>query len=124
MVCLWAAASAMASGNAAPVIKQTVIAPAKAVKAKSVVESGNTQVTPETIPALGDAFIAQNELRIFLNRPAAISVFNARGQMVFHLDSHRAWESVPLSGVTTGFLYLTVREGQVESTKKFVYTGK
>jgi hypothetical protein len=74
--------------------------------------------------ALADAFIAQNVLRIYLDRPAAVTVYNSRGQQVAHLDSRRAMETVPLQGITTGFIYLTVRTGQGELTKKLVYTGK
>jgi hypothetical protein len=79
-------------------------------------------VTPK--PILADAFIAQTVLRVYLNRPAAISVFNARGQQIFHLDSQRPMEAVPLLGISTGFIYLTVRTAQGEMTKKLVFTGK
>jgi hypothetical protein len=75
-------------------------------------------------PALGDAFIAQNTLRIYLDKPASISVFNARGQLVFRQDSQRQMEALPLQGMPTGFLYLTLRAGQTELTKKLLYTGK
>jgi hypothetical protein len=74
--------------------------------------------------ALADAFIAQNVLRVYLDRPAAVTVYNSRGQLVVHLDSRRAMEAVPLQGITTGFIYLTVRTAQGELTKKLVYTGK
>lgn len=74
--------------------------------------------------ALADAFIAQSVLRVYLDRPASITVFNSRGQQVAHLDSRRAMEAVPLQGITTGFIYLTVRTAQGELTKKLVYTGK
>jgi hypothetical protein len=33
-------------------------------------------------------------------------------------------ETVPLAGITTGFVYLTVRAGKTEATRKLVYTGK
>lgn len=75
-------------------------------------------------PILGDALISQNTLRIFLDRPASISVFNARGQLVFHQDSQRQMETLPLQGMQTGFLYLTLRSGSNELTKKLLYTGK
>jgi hypothetical protein len=29
-----------------------------------------------------------------------------------------------LQGITTGFVYLTVRAGKAEATRKLVYTGK
>lgn len=73
---------------------------------------------------LGEAFIVQNHLQVYLDRPASISVYNARGQQIFHVESRASMESVPLMGVNTGFLYLTVRAGQTELTKKLVYTGK
>ncbi|GEM_PF-3483100 len=75
-------------------------------------------------PALGDAIVSQNTLRIFLDRPASISVFNARGQLVYRQDSQRQMETLPLQGMPTGFLYLTLRAGQSELTKKLLYTGK
>jgi len=74
--------------------------------------------------ALADAFIAQNVLRVYLNRPASISVYNSRGQQVYRLDSQRPMEAVPLQGITTGFIYLTVHTAQGETTRKLVYTGK
>ena len=74
--------------------------------------------------SLGDGFISQNTLRIYLDAPAAISVFNTRGQLVYHLDSQQKMVLVPLQGIPTGFLYLTLRSGQNELTKKLVYTGK
>lgn len=101
--------------------------PAKAAPAADeAVSQGKPQsaVAPDVKPLLGEAFIVQNHLQVYLNRPAAIYVYNARGQQVFHTDSHSALESVPLLGMSTGFLYLTVRSGQTELTKKLVYTGK
>lgn len=74
--------------------------------------------------SLGDAFIAQNSLRIYLSRPATISLYDARGQTLFHLESTRPTEALPLAGLPTGFLYLTLRAGPIELTKKLVYTGK
>lgn len=77
-----------------------------------------------TAESLGDAFITQNSLRIYLSRPAAISLHNARGQTLFQLESARPTEVLPLAGLPTGFLYLTLRSGQLELTKKLVYSGK
>lgn len=74
--------------------------------------------------SLGDGFISQNTLRIYLDIPATISVFNTRGQLVYHLESQQKMVLVPLQGIPTGFLYLTLRSGQNELTKKLVYTGK
>jgi|SRR4051812_29433512 len=85
---------------------------------------GNTQVTSEAKSPLADAFIAQGSLHVFLDRPASVTVYNARGQQIFHRDSHAAVETVPLQGASTGFVYLTVRAEKTEATRKLVYTGK
>lgn len=85
---------------------------------------GNTQVTSEAKSPLSDAFIAQGTLRVFLDHPASVTVYNARGQQVYHRDSMGPVETVPLQGITTGFVYLTVRAGKTEATRKLVYTGK
>jgi hypothetical protein len=145
----WAGASeAKASGSPAPVPAKTALTvPAKAIKPVKPKEAplpqaskggipddiSNLQgtVAPASEPAqsapkpiLADAFIAQTILRVYLNRPAAIFVYNSRGQQVYHLDSQRAVEAVPLQGMSTGFVYLTVRTAQGEMTKKLVFTGK
>jgi hypothetical protein len=78
----------------------------------------------ETRDVLGDAFIFQNTLRIYLSRPATVTVYNARGQLLHHIESSSPLEVLPLSSVNTGFLYLTIRAGQLELTKKLVYSGK
>jgi hypothetical protein len=85
---------------------------------------GNTQVTSDSKSPLSDAFIAQGTLRVFLDHPASVTVYNARGQQVYHRDSMGPVETVPLAGITTGFVYLTVRAGKTEATRKLVYTGK
>jgi hypothetical protein len=105
--------------------------PAKARPASPSAQApdpGTLQATapaqPAPLPVLADAFIAQNALRVYLNRSASVTVYNSRGQQIFHRDSQRSLETVPLQGMSTGFLYLTVRGGLVETTKKLVYTGK
>jgi hypothetical protein len=98
-----------------------------AAKAKpSPANASQTQAPVKDVPkvTLGDGFISQNTLRIYLDAPVAISVFNTRGQLVYHLDSQQKMVLVPLQGIPTGFLYLTLRSGQNELTKKLVYTGK
>ncbi len=75
-------------------------------------------------PSLGDGLIAQNTLRIYLTRPATVTVHNARGQLLFHVESQRPTESLPLSGIHAGFLYLTFRSGPLETTRKLIYSGK
>ncbi|MEO6094732.1 MAG: T9SS type A sorting domain-containing protein [Fibrobacteria bacterium] len=75
-------------------------------------------------PVLAEAFIAGTVLRVYLNGPASVSVYNTRGQQVFRSESRRALETIPLLGVNTGFIYLTVRTAQGETTKKLVFTGK
>lgn len=122
-------ASASASSSASKEPKSPALASASA----SAASPGNTQGTlaPKAAPvagaaktALADAFIAQSVLRVYLDRPAAVSVYNSRGQLVFQVDSRRAMEAVPLQGISTGFIYLTVRTAQGELTKKLVNTGK
>lgn len=93
-------------------------------KASPAADPSNTQVTQDAKSPLSDAFIAQGFLRVFLNHPASVTVYNIRGQQVFHRDSMGPVETVPLQGLTTGFVYLTVRAGKVEATRKLVYTGK
>jgi hypothetical protein len=133
--------SATAGSPAALPGKAAISAPVKAAKSKpmqsasngNLLASGSLQGTlaPQAAPApsapkpaLADAFIAQTVLRVYLNRPAAIFVYNSRGQQVYHLDSQRAMEAVPLQGMSTGFVYLTVRTAQGEMTRKLVFTGK
>lgn len=123
----WGAIFVMASALA----RAESPAPSPSIAPPPAAESvpGNPHVTPQAErpsakSALSDAFIAQGLLRIYLDRPASVTVYNSRGQQVFHLESERALESVPLHGLSTGFLYLTVRAGNVETTKKLVYTGK
>jgi hypothetical protein len=74
--------------------------------------------------SLGEASIIQNNLFVRLVRPASISLFNARGELLFHMDSMRSFETLPLAGINAGFLYLILRAGSVEMTTKLVYTGK
>jgi hypothetical protein len=143
---LWAASMAWSGSTAAVTapVKAPVSVPVKSAKSKSpspqvssanvaFADEGNLEVTvspsAETAPAapkptLADAFIAQTVLRVYLNRPATLFVFNSRGQQIFHLDSQRPMEAVPLLGMSTGFIYLTVRTAQGEMTKKLVFTGK
>lgn len=92
-----------------------------------MVFASGTQEKPKAAAvaeSLGEAFIAQSSLRIYLSRPASISLHDARGQTLFQLESNRPAEVLPLAGLPTGFLYLTLRSGQIELTKKLVYTGK
>lgn len=75
-------------------------------------------------PTIGDGLVVQNTLRVYLSRPAIIIVHNARGQLLFHLETTRPVETLPLSGINSGFLYLTLRAGQLETSKKLLYSGK
>jgi hypothetical protein len=116
----WAASGNGASSKslkAKPLLQVAPVNPASTPKPKAPAKESAKA-------SLGDAFIAQNTLRIYLDRPVSISVFNARGQLVFHQESQRQMEVVPLQGMPTGFLYLTLRAGQNELTKKLLYTGK
>lgn len=99
--------------------------PLPASQTNSPVSPANSPIAKEVPKViLGDAFITQNTLRIYLDVAASISVFNTRGQLVYHLDSEKKLVLVPLQGIPTGFLYLTLRSGQNELTKKLVYSGK
>lgn len=84
----------------------------------------NTPVTQEAKPPLADAFIAQGLLRVYLDRPATVTVFDLSGRQIFQRESQSLVETVPLQGITTGFVYLTVRAGKLEATRKLVYMGK
>ena len=111
-----------------PAKSKTITVPeAKAAPADAPAsEQGNPQATQPAPakPLLAEAFIAQSLLRIYLNHPAAITVYNSRGQQIIRMDSQRPLETVPLQGLTTGFVYVVVRAGPVEMSKKLVYTGK
>lgn len=97
-------------------------AESKALAAKPESKSAVKAKTAKV--ALGDGFIAQNAVRVYLGRPMTISLHNARGQLLYHLESSRPMEALPLSGVNAGFLYLTLRAGSQELTKKLVYSGR
>ena len=130
----WAAGSGAASGKAAKVKPGSTALPVSIGEGKPVVAAPVAPAAPvgkavpaspeKTKPALDEGVILQNILRIRLDRPVSISVLNVRGQLVFHLDSQRRMESVPLTGMPTGFLYLTLRSGPDEITQKLLYTGK
>lgn len=107
---------------AAPKPKAPAAAPQ--APAKPAAKSDRTAAKTAAKPSLGDGLIAQNTLRIYLTRPATVTVHNARGQLLFHVDSQRPTETLPLSGVHAGFLYLTFRSGPLETTRKLIYSGK
>jgi hypothetical protein len=117
---LTAALACAGTGSPAPAKTSPEAKPAASSESKP----SNSQVTPEAKSPLSDAFIAQGSLHVFLERPASVTVYNARGQQIFHRDTHAAFETVPLQGATTGFVYLTVRAEKAEATRKLVYTGK
>jgi hypothetical protein len=96
----------------------------QATEAPKAPGSGASNPSAASKAALADAYIAQNLLRVYLGQPAAVAVYNSQGQQVAHLDSRRAMEAIPLQGITTGFIYLTVRTAQGETAKKLVYTRK
>jgi hypothetical protein len=101
----------------------------KAVLPQPAATSGKKPVDGKSKPAirqetLGEAFITQNTLQVYLDRPVSVSLYNARGQLLYHFDSFRPLETLPLKGVNAGFLYITLRAGLLETTQKLVYTGK
>lgn len=95
----------------------TVVVEEKTVQEKTILKVADK-------PNLGDAFIFQNTLQVLLNRPMSISLYNAQGQLVYHQESQRKAETIPLQGTQAGFLYLTLRSGNLELTKKLLYTGR
>jgi len=105
----------------------TVLIESKGSESKAI---ENKDVSPKTVlqvenkPTLGDAFIYQNNLQVSLDRPLTISLYNAQGQLIYHQDSQRKVENIPLQGIQAGFLYLTMRAGNAELTKKLLYTGR
>ena len=114
-------AKAVITVDAKSVETRTPALPSARPEAKPV-EKAKSAKSPRA--SLGDAFIAQNAVRVYLGRPMTISLHNARGQLLYHLESSRPMEVLPLNGVNTGFLYVTLRAGQLELTKKLVYSGK
>lgn len=122
------------SPQPAPAVKW--VTQAKSQKAKTPAKEKVSAVSKDAGPAkektavgipgdpLGDGFISLGILHITLNRPASITLHNVGGQQLFHLDSFRSSEIFPLHGINAGFLYLTIRSGKNEFTKKLVYTGK
>ena len=117
LACVLGAGQAFSEGQV-----QTSAPSAKEAKAKP--SEKKPAARPRVHEPLGEGRISQDVLAISLRRPASIALHNARGQLVFHLDSFRAVEILPLKGLSTGFLYLTLRAGKVEFTQKLVYTGK
>jgi hypothetical protein len=73
---------------------------------------------------LGEAAISNQVLRIVLSSSAHISLFNARGQLLYQMDGQRGVESLPLKSIDFGFLYLTLRHGQVEQSFRLLHNGK
>lgn len=128
LLLLTASASASASGTPAKPIavsaSKSKPAAAKAPEAKVSGKKAPGVKAEAARESIGDAFISQNTLRVYLGRPATVTLHNARGQLLFQVESSRPMEALPLGGVTTGFLYLTLRAGPLELTKKLVYSGK
>ena len=115
-LCLGAGKS-LASGGV-----ETVSKPASHTEAPAVKTPKAKVKAPKE--KLGEAHITLDAMEIRLKRPATISLHNAKGELLFQLDSFRETETLPLRGVDSGFLYLTLRAGKVEFTQKLVYTGK
>lgn len=116
------AASSAETGARTPKTKPATVS--AAAKSKAPATAPQAPAKPAAKPSLGDGIIAQNTLRIYLSRSATVTVHNARGQLLFHVDSSRPTEYLPLSGVHAGFLYLTLRSGSLETTRKLLYSGK
>jgi hypothetical protein len=73
---------------------------------------------------LGEAVLANQVLRVVLRTPATLSLFNSRGQLLYSAQGRKGLEIIPLKSIDFGFLYLTLRQGQVEQTFRLLHDGK
>ncbi len=89
-----------------------------------VMQKTDASESPKIANPIGEVSISQSFIRIYLQKPANITLYNARGQIIYHMESQRQIEILPLQGLQPGFIYLSLRVGKEEFTKKLVYTGK
>lgn len=95
------------------------------VKAEGLpTKSPASEISPTASSGLGEASVANQVLRVVLHSPAQLSLFNARGQLLYRAEGRKGLEIVPLKSVDFGFLYLTLRQGQVEQSFRLLYNGK
>ncbi len=95
------------------------------VKAEGLpTKSPASEISPTANLGLGEASVANQVLRVVLHSPAQLSLFNARGQLLYRAEGRKGLEIVPLKSVEFGFLYLTLRQGQVEQSFRLLYNGK
>lgn len=87
-------------------------------------KSGAKPQTTIAAQSLGEAAISNQVLRIVLRSSAQISLYNARGQMLYQGESQRGVATLPLKSIDLGFLFLTLRQGQVEQTLRLLHNGK
>jgi hypothetical protein len=78
----------------------------------------------ETDKSLGQAYIANQVLRLEMALPAKISLFNSRGQLLYSGEGRTGLELIPLRRIEFGFLFLTLRQGQVEQSFRLLHNGK
>jgi photosystem II stability/assembly factor-like uncharacterized protein len=90
----------------------------------SAPNSGAKPQTAIAVQSLGEAAISNQVLRIVLRSSAQISLYNARGQMLYQGESQRGVATLPLKSIDFGFLFLTLRQGQVEQTLRLLHNGK
>ncbi len=125
---LWAADSA-AVGSEKPAWPQIVEIPLEG-SAETAKETAPREVRlekPESGISLSgmkvEASVMQNAVRVYSSRPATLSLYNASGQLLYRGDQQKPIQMISLQGVNPGFLYLSVRDGQMETVRKLVFTG-
>ena len=77
-----------------------------------------------TAPVLAEATIQNQTLHIGLRQGGMVLLYNSRGQLIYRMEAHRGLESIPLKGIDFGFLFLTVRQGKLETTLRLLHNGK
>jgi uncharacterized protein YfaP (DUF2135 family) len=89
-----------------------------------VQEPADRSVSQAISPSLGEAAISNQVLRIVLNGQAQISLYNARGQLLYQAEGRSGVEWLPLKSVDLGFIYLTLRQGKTEQSFRLLHSGK
>lgn len=89
-----------------------------------VAPQGNKAEASQATQSLGEAAISNQVLRIVLRSQAQISLYNARGQMLYQGESQRGVATLPLKSIDFGFLFLTLRQGHAEQTVRLLHNGK
>jgi len=94
---------------------QTVSAESPKVSEPSVLSAGKD---------LGQAMVVNQVLRVVLNAPAQILLFNSRGQSLYQAEAGKGQELIPLKSIDFGFLFVTLRQGKHEQSFRLLHDGK